>query len=52
MRFVRVIEPNVGGDFGITADGTRYNGHALKEWRTSPVPEKEQLSHGSGRGTR
>ena len=40
MRFVRVIEPNVGGDFGLTADGTRYNGHALKEWRTSPVPGK------------
>ena len=49
---MRFVEPNVGGDFGTTADGTRYNGHALKEWITSPIRGKEQLPHGSGRGTR
>ena len=52
MRLVRVIEPNVGGDLGIIADGTRHNGYSLKEWTTSPVREKGQLSHGSGRRTR
>ena len=57
MRFVRVVEPNVCGDFGIIADGTRYNGHALRSG-LHPLSEKKSScrtavveGHDEGGGT-